>query len=324
MVGCAGGEEAYREAAFRLKGGGFAVTIDSDLDAAQSMAQAFGASIAVSSLDEALEAHGATFDGVVIRGAISERPAGIARAAAAHKHIHVEAPVALGIDEANAAIDACADAQINLSLGNTLRDLPSNSIIKDRISANKLGAPGMLRGHQWCSADNALGRGITEHIYGDIDLAAWIFEDVPTDIYALGRSGGTEALTDGAMPGYLQVHLGFSGGGMAMFDYSTMLPAGQTYRSLFLIGATGAAYADDHHNAHLLFRGGNPSALISREGNCNVTAELQDFVDAIREQRLPSVGSEDVRAAHQIADGVARSLETGQVLEAKGDFYEPR
>jgi len=318
MLGCAGDIQAHRDAAARLDGGAFSVVVDPDPDRARTAAEAVGAAIVVPTLDEALDAHGGSFEAIVLRTPLPDRLACINQAAQQGKHVHVEAPLALNLDDTNAAIDTCAKANVYLSIGNTLRALPSNRTIKARVVDNKLGIPGILRGHRWWAAGNSTKK-LSEHIYGDIDLAAWLFEAMPSEIYALGRGGNP----DGTMPEYLQVHLGFPNGGMALLDFATALPEGQEYHSYFLIGSTGAAHADDHHNAHLLYRGGDPTALISREDHRRVTDELQGFVTAIRNQVPPPVTGEDARIVQQIINGVAQSLESNQPLTETEGAYEP-
>ena len=53
---------------------------------------------------------------------------------------------------------------------------------------------------------------------------------------------------------------------MAMIDVAASLPSGGDYFSLTMIGGTGAAYADDHHNMNLLYSGGQPNAIRASQG----------------------------------------------------------
>ena len=145
------------------------------------------------------------------------------------------------------------------------------------------------------------------------DLALWLLGTKPTEIYALGRLGNA----------YLQVHFGFPGGGMAILDFSSALPAGRGYASVSLIGSRGAAYSDDHHNTHLRYGGGNPAALISNPDRGHVAVELQAFVNTIANKTPPPHGTVDCLAVHQVVDTVKRSLDSGQVLRVQGDGYEP-
>ena len=84
--------------------------------------------------------------------------------------------------------------------------------------------------------------------------------------------------------GYVQVHLGFAHGGMALIGVANTLPPGDGYRSLTLIGSSGAAYADDHHQTQLLYRGGLPSAARTSESHVAETSLLRDFLNEVRNQ----------------------------------------
>jgi hypothetical protein len=109
---------------------------------------------------------------------------------------------------------------------------------------------------------------------------------------------------------------------MAVLDFSERLPAGQAYHSLSLIGSAGAAYADDHHNTHLLFAETNPTALISDSGNGRLH-ELQTFVDRVAQRDSPSFDSDTILAVHRVINAVERSIELRQVVQESGGDYEP-
>ena len=92
--------------------------------------------------------------------------------------------------------------------------------------------------------------------------------------------------------------------------------------SLSLIGSTGAAYADDHHNRNLLFRGGDPNAIETDQGSIHLTSQLQEFVAAIEEQREPAANGVDGQTALQVAEAAVASLESRQALRMIGGSYE--
>src|SRR5262249_25521148 len=101
----------------------------------------------------------------------------------------------------------------------------------------------------------------------DLDLAGWLFGTLPNVVYAVEQADG----------GVL-AHLGFPGGGMALIDLS-VLPPGDSYHSLSLIGSTGAASAADHQNVQLVYRGGRPQAVRTGEGVKALAALVQEFID---------------------------------------------
>ena len=93
-------------------------------------------------------------------------------------------------------------------------------------------------------------------------------------------------------------------------------------REISLIGSTGAAYADDHHNSHLLFTGGDPRALMSNSGD-GLATELEEFVDCITKNQTPEVDADTILNVHQVLLGIQAALKAAKVLRQQGDLYEP-
>ncbi len=160
---------------------------------------------------------------------------------------------------------------------------------------------------------------ILQAVLPDLDLANWIFDALPTEVYAAGHAAAED--TPGSY-GYLQVHLGYTDGGMALLDYSMMLPPGSDYFSLSVFGSAGAAYADDHHNMHLQYRGGRPTALPASQGRLHYLAELQEFVDAIETGRPPAITADDGHRAAEVVRAACRSLKSGRAMQLVGSCYE--
>ena len=241
--------------------------------------------------------------------AVVDCSADAAGAIAAGKHVLVGAPVADSLEETEELLKAADEAGVFLAVGGLPVNVPANRVILDRLSGGKLGEPGLLRVHCWSGES---GRSLASKLYGHIDLAIRFFGSIPAELYSVARGDQS----------YLQVHLGFTGGGMAVLDFSDRLPAGRGYDSLSLIGSSGAAYSDDHHNTHLLFTGGSPAALIDDCGDGRL-AEVQAFVDAIAGETLPPTDGEAVLAVHRVLEAIGRSIESAGVLHERGGAYEP-
>ena len=271
------------EALRRVRGGEVTLTADS-LEAASGEKIEFDAAVVDSSADAA--------------GAI-----------AAGKHVLVAAPVADSLADTESMLRAAEEAGVFLAVGGLPMNVPANRVILDRLSSGKLGEPGLLRVHCWSGGSS---RSLASKLYGQVDLALRVFGSSPAELYGVAR--GEQS--------YLQVHLGFAGGGMAVLDFSDRLPAGQGYDSLSLVGSSGAAYSDDHHNSHLLFAGGNPSALIDDCGD-GLLHEVQAFVDAVGGEVLPPTDGEAIRSVHRVLDAIGRSSESAEVLHDRGGSYEP-
>ena len=315
LVG-AGAAARYADALRRLPQVRVVAVADADEPARRHAAELLGASGQAAALG-ALLAGGTECDGVLVDGAPDARLAD-ARTALQHgKHVLLALPAASGAEEVRGLADEFRAAGACLMVGGTLRFLPSQRVLKQRLEAGALGTLGLLRAHRWRGGGSAAGADLSAAdrcralSVPYLDLANWLFAAPPDRVYARA-----------AEPGYLQIHLGFSGGGMALIDVSDDLPPGDGYRSVTVIGSDGAGYADDHRNRNLVFGGGDAAAREPGEGNLNLVAELEEFVAASSGGRAPQVAGADAAAALQVAAAAASSAATGAVLQRKGDRYE--
>ena len=309
-----GGENAasYTTVTPRLPDAAFAAVVDPQPDRAQAAADSLGASITANSLDKLLERGADAFDAVIIPESNHARSSLALKAAEAGKHVLTASPLAPSVEDAGKVVEACRSADVRLMASSSLRFMPSHQAVKDALAEGKLGDPGLLRMHRWSQPagptdadDIVLGGSVN-----GIDLAIWLFDGMPTEVYAVGRSG------------YAQVHLGFLDGGMALIDEARTLPNGDGYLSLSLIGSSGAAYADDHHNRNLVFQGGDPIAIDTGQGAAALTAQLEEFASAVEEGRDPAPSGAENCTAIQVAEAAVTSLQSQQALRLNGGSYE--
>ena len=222
LVGCIGVAERYARIASRLQNACFLAAADEDLTLARRTARALGASISTSGLDELVAAHAKAFDAVLIHSADCHHQRDGALAAQAGKHVLVETPLALSAQQAQSLTDDCQEAGVRLMVGQAGRFLPSVQAVKESLASGRLGEPGLLRVHRWEPRPSGSDRRLEQEaeqegagVYGlacDIDLACWLFEDVPDRVFAVDRRGSHPPLE---LLDYLQLHLGFPNGGMA-------------------------------------------------------------------------------------------------------------
>jgi len=211
-------------------------------------------------------------------------------------------------------------AGVRLMVAHTLRFMPANVQVHRALAAGELGKPGMLRSHRWLRRfpgppggwkhNPARSGGLYVHeAVHEIDQALWLISERPTHVHAQ------------AQPDLLQIHLGFESGAMALCGVATGLPLGSGYYSLALIGSLGAAYADDHHNVQLVFRGERPQVVVTDQRASGVRAQLDEFARAITEGREPSVSGADAVAALRIAEAAAASSASGQTAHLTETGY---
>ena len=201
---------------------------------------------------------------------------------------------------------------VQLAVVNPDRYLPSRQLIRRQVGTT-LGEPGLIRSHRWIPISTLNESEFTDLLLRDLDSTLWLAGRLPDRVFAL------ESKDDGSLGRYLQVHLGFPGGGMALLDLTNRLPPGDGYASLSVIAATGAAYADDHHNMQLVYRGNRPQALRTDEQSRQYAAMAQEAIDGITLKRDCSSGLTDWRNAWNVADAVERSIKTGQAVAPGGD-----
>jgi len=335
LIGCKNAAVDYAKAPFRLEEATFAAVVDADEALAQSTAEELAAPIRAATFDELLRQHADDFDAVVVRCNISSVESIMKQVATSGKHVLLQMPLLLGMSWNNDSIAVCQSAGATVMLSQPLRFLPSIVEVKSALESGSLGNPGLLRIHDWRppNADEEApappdekvigGESVFQDLLPDVDLANWVFGSAPSEIYASTVEPeyiGIERETAG--PGYVQIHLGYADGGMALIDRCVMLPPGSDYFSLSVFGSDGAAYADDHRNMHLLYQGGRPTALPSGRGCLHHLAELQEFVDAIAAGRRPAVTAEDGSLAEKAVRAAYLAWPVERVMRMVGSNYE--
>lgn len=248
------------------------------------------------------------YDAVMFLGPTSAGD--VETALAAQTHVLLVAEPCPPADVLEGFYAAARSAGVRFAAVNPDRYLPSRQLIRDQLP-NRLGEPGLIRAHRW-EPPSANESGLPDGLLRDLDVVRWLTGRQPDRVYAVERhpEGGGR---------YVQVHLGFPGGGMALLDYTNRLPPGDGYQSLTVIAASGAAYADDHQTVQLLYRGGRPQAIKTEERARQFAAVAQDFVDALDDGRELASGQAEWRAAFAVADAARRSLASGKAVFPGGE-----
>ncbi len=185
----------------------------------------------------------------------------------------------------------------------TARFQPSTQQVKQALDGGKLGEQGLLRIHCWQSSLMAP----SDSLQCQLDLAVWFFGQRPSEVYGCQR------------PGYVQAHLGFRGGGMALIDVDTRMPDANSYHSLSLIGSRGAAYADDDRNMNLLFADDGPLALRASQRNVGFANMIDAFAKGIIAGQEFATGWQQIESVLEVADQVHAAVASGRVIAGGRD-----
>ena len=259
--------------------------------------------------DQLVAEHGATFDAAIVLSAVDIRDC--QRLVTASKHLLVPITCRFSTEAIRGLSDQCREKGLCLMAGGTDRFAPSLQATRQSLAAGELGEPGLVRIHRWSTSESpgVAGEAVTVDVSQDMDLVLNVFQAMPRVVYAVARNvmGAVDC-------NYLQIHLGFDGGGMAVIDRSSTLPPGDGYFSFSVIGSAGSAYADDHLNKQLVYRGEHPVAVGTESDDLAAVGDLQEFFRAIHEQRPPLVTGADWLAAAEVADAVRQSVASGSAV----------
>ncbi len=276
-------------------------------------------SVVASSLEKLLAESNDAIDAVVIaqRGIGAETAA--QQVAESAKHVLLAEFTAVPADKLDSLEDVCQSNGVRLMIGQPLRLLPAIAAVKQSLDSGKLGEPGLLRIHCWTAVGkSSQNESISAStMLPEIDLANWFFGRPPTSLFAVGRES-----TTGAGHDIVQLHMGFEAGGMTVVDGVNGLSGPDDYYSVSLIGSTGAAYADDHHNMQLQFGPNGTRALKTAQGRSQLLAQLQEFVDCLRDERDSKHSLADARLAAQVANAAAESMSSGRAARLVEGRYE--
>lgn len=301
LIGGSLHEAHYRRLALRLRGAQFAAVVETDANKAVRPVESLGA------------------DALIIAAEPTAAEDECRRAIAAGKHVLLQSSVLSSPDFLKHCASAAEQAKLRFMWGSSLRFLPSVKTIKESLTKEQLGELGLLRMHCWESDSS---RAVAGNLLSEFDLACWFFDRSPSLVYA--NSHQSAATPNAPSQDYTQIHLGFPAGGMALIDHAEVHSACDDYFSLSLIGSSGAAYADDHHDMQILYGQGGPAALKTGQGDLALLAQLQEFINAVAEERNPLPGFAELRRAIEVHAAVTESIATGRAVPLKPTVRDDR
>jgi predicted dehydrogenase len=209
---------------------------------------------------------------------------------------------------------------VALTVAQPQRFCPYAQAIRQAIDAGKLGVPGLVRLHHWNGRPpSRAGTDVrpleAAEIVADIDVASWLMGMWPESIYA--------APIDFTAPDRgLVVHCGFATGGMAVIDcqqHGSL--SGSPYYSLSLIGSSGAAYADDHHNVNLWLKQGIHGLAPHGAGD-EFAGQLQSFIEQLQQRQYSTQTAREYLWSLAAAEAAVGAAATGRLAVRSGDGYE--
>lgn len=263
-------------------------------------------------------------DAVIIATPTSTHADLVIAAARAKKAIFCEKPLALSIEETRVALDAVEQAQVALQVGFMRRFDAAYREARALIVDGRIGQPltfKALSRDPFCPrrefSDPAKSGGLIMDMgIHDFDLARWLMSG---EVERVSAEGNLLVCKDLAAVGDIDnavVNLRFLNGALGNVEVSRNAFYGYDIRTEIL-GSEGALQIGRHQHTPLLMltRAGaqyNVTPYLMERFGDAYRAQLQHFVQSLREGHTPAVGGEDALAACTIAVAATKSYQTSQ------------
>ena len=265
-------------------------------------------------------------DAVVIATPTSTHHELVIAAASAGKAIFCEKPLALTLKETHTALEAVARAQVTLQIGFMRRFDAGYQKAKALITDGLIGYPVTFKSlsrDPFCPPRNYLdpaksGGLILDMAIHDFDLARWL---VGSEVERVTAEGTTLVCKELESVGDIDnalINLRFVNGALGNVEVSRNAFYGYDIRTEVL-GSEGAVMVGVHQHTPvvLLTRGGAQHDvtpyLMERFGDA-YRAQMQHFVNCLRDKQSPSVGGADALAALEVCVAATRAWKEGRVV----------
>ena len=314
VIGCGEIAKAHLGAVARLETARLVATVDVDPDRAARAAEASGAETWYSSVEKALE-NDAIDACILCLPHHLHKPVTL-QAVRAGRHVLVEKPMALSLEEAQEMAAAADEAGVRLMVGQVLRFRARNRKVYELLRAGAIGRPVSFirRRYTWSrslerapwAADPARSGGRLLYDLGahEFDLLLWLAGSRARRVFALGRSNNPVWQS----PDEILAVLELADGAIANVTLSLNAQAGAWDQ--YVIGTEGSIYVSSR--ALLL---GEEEVPVEADQGGGFAAEDREFVASILEDREPEASGRDVLRTMAVLDAVRASMAEGREVQ---------
>lgn len=310
-----------------------AAVADIDLARARVLAAELGIDSAYSNADELVSHPG--LEAVVIASPPKHHLSAIVAAATAGKHVFCEKPLALCLDEADAALAAVDRAGVILQIGHMRRYDPPYVAARARIEAGEIGEIVVFKsigrdretspaGACQLEANGTLFHDSTAH---DFDLARWLTGDEILELHAYGSTVAIPELRRlGAFDAGV-INLQFASGAIGNIESFMDAKYGYDIRTE-IVGTRGTLFIGSLRQTALTVMTATGSShdvvahWLTRFAAAYLS-EITDFVDAVRHGRTPRVTGRDGRQSLAAAVAAVESFRERRPVRVENAVRTP-
>lgn len=320
LVGCGAMGAAHAQAIAELPTTRLMAVFDPHLGQACSVARQHGAEVAPS-VDELVNR--SDIVAVLVASPTPDHHDTSLLAARHGKHVLLEKPAALSLEELQEMQSSCDAAGVTLMVGQTMRFDGVVNAAREACHDGQIGKPIYVNWvsntvrrwpagwRAWQTVHSQSG-GMALHLgIHFIDLALWLLDDIPVRVYAQGSNVASPALD---VYDYLQISIRCKGGANALLESHSSLPvSGQAYAGLRLVGTDGQVQWDTHENG--AYVGVSGSASLTYAQRDRLPKEIAHFIDCCRGEAQQTVTADQTWYALAAAIAASESLDHGRAVE---------
>jgi predicted dehydrogenase len=247
----------------------------------------------------------------------------------AGKHVFLEKPMGLSVEECDAMIEAAQKNKRLLMIAHVLRFWPEYMALVEFVRSGELGKPLSATAKRlstrptwgdWFANPDWTGGAVLDLQVHDLDTLNWLF-GTPKTVYARGQQGPAggwdHALT---LVDYGPVK--------AFAEGTILMPAGYPFTMTlwvlcengsveytFRAGGTGVETGTSSRTTLMVYETGKDPRPLPSSGGDAYERQIATFVECVRTGRAPDQGTaEQGRLAVQTSLATRRSLESGNVV----------
>ena len=265
-------------------------------------------------------------DAVIICSSTDTHAQIISEAAEAGKHIFCEKPIALDIDKIDQAIAAVKNAGIKLQIGFNRRFDPSFKKARDLVAKGTIGTPHLIR---ITSRDpepppisyvKVSGGIFLDMMIHDFDMARFLLGQEVVELMAVGSCLVDPAIGEAGDIDTAIVTLKYENGAWGTIDNSRKAVYGYDQR-IEIFGSEGCVMVGNPKPTEVIVNSAKDTIsdkplyfFIERYQEAYL-AEMEEFINCIREDKEPSVGGFDGKISVQMGYAAKESLTKGSFVK---------
>ena len=318
VIGAGGIAQSHMNAIHGNSNIRLAAAMDIDAKKAEAAAEKYGAR-AYTNLDDLLK--DPEVEAVHVCTPHSFHGDQVVAAAEAGKHVIVEKPMALTLQECDQMIEACEAAGKVLMVGQVMRYYPVNRKIKEMISQGAIGKVGHMMRRRYSYFDTTkpdsrypkwyldleIGGICVLYCFGphEYDILHWYLDSPVIEVYARGTE--STDLYKGQKDSYtaLMTH---ANGAVSVLSQSVVCHTGA--HDQYIIGSKGSMML----SGQKLLMNGSEVAIEGTSGG-GMTNQIREFADCCLEGREPDASGRSVRHTMAVIEAAKQSAERGESVQ---------